>query len=66
MTSDELSTDVDTSGHFTINDDIQLLDRDFQGIEAELERLDSLFSKGWLGHCFFFFSIIQYNSSRDP
>ncbi|XP_066934822.1 utrophin-like isoform X2 [Clytia hemisphaerica] len=50
MISDELSTDADTTGHYTINDDVQLLERDFQGVETELERLDSLFSKA---HLFF-------------
>ena len=45
-TSEELSTDTDTHGHFTINDDIQLLERDFQGVKTELDRLDGLLSKG--------------------
>lgn len=44
--NDELLTDNDTSGHFTLNDDVQLLDRDFWGVKTELDRLDGLFSKG--------------------
>ena len=45
-TSDELSVDMDTHGHYTINDDVQLLERDFQGVKTELDRLDGLLSKG--------------------
>lgn len=45
-TSDDLTIDSDTHGHFTINDDIQLLERDFQGVKTELDRLDGMLSKG--------------------
>ena len=68
--NDELLTDNDTSGHFTLNDDVQLLDRDFWGVKTELDRLDGLFSKGknlLILYVFFFFFIKivrQENTTR--
>ena len=44
--NDQLTADDDTSGHFSIDDDVQLLDRGFQGVKTELDRLDGIFSKG--------------------
>lgn len=47
-TSEQLSSDSDTVGHFTINEDIQLLEHDFQGVKAELDRLNTILSKAVL------------------
>lgn len=44
--SDKLSSDPDTVGHFTINEDVELLHRDFQGVTNELERLQKFLSRG--------------------
>lgn len=41
-----LTADNDTAGHFTIGENVEILQKDFQGITNELERLKKFLARG--------------------
>lgn len=63
--SENLLSDGDTVGHFTITEDVELLHRDFQGVTNELERLQKFLSKGMIHYILYFLKLILHQSIQQ-